>query len=81
MPFNFCPKRDASFWENGSELKRFVLELQTGGFADYTSKRERNRYFFIYYSLTIWWICIDSFPIVVISKEEKSSNMVLFNLM
>lgn len=35
MPFNFCPKRDASFWENGSELKRFVLELQTGGFADY----------------------------------------------
>lgn len=36
MPFNFCPKRDASFWENGSELKRFVLELQTGGFADYT---------------------------------------------
>lgn len=37
MPFNFCPKRDASFWKNGSELKRFVLELQTGGFADYTS--------------------------------------------
>lgn len=36
MPFNFCPKRDASFWKNGSELKRFVLELQTGGFADYT---------------------------------------------
>lgn len=35
MPFNFCPKRDASFWKNGSELKRFVLELQTGGFADY----------------------------------------------
>ena len=38
MPFNFCPKRDASFWENGSELKRFVLELQTGGFADYTTR-------------------------------------------
>lgn len=36
MPFNFCPKRDASFWKNGSELKRFVLELQTGGFADYS---------------------------------------------
>ena len=37
MLFNFCPKRDASFWENGSKLKRFVLELQTGGFADYKS--------------------------------------------
>lgn len=42
MPFNFCPKRDASFWENGSELKRFVLELQTGGFADYIRSRLFN---------------------------------------
>lgn len=43
MPFNFCPKRDASFWENGSELKRFVLELQTGGFADYTYFMKKKR--------------------------------------
>lgn len=42
MPFNFCPKRDASFWKNGSELKRFVLELQTGGFADYKQKYVLN---------------------------------------
>lgn len=51
MPFNFCPKRDASFWENGSELKRFVLELQTGGFADYINTlfiRQRNFHFLFY---------------------------------
>lgn len=44
MPFNFCPKRDASFWENGSELKRFVLELQTGGFADYTEANGKRKH-------------------------------------
>lgn len=48
MPFNFCPKRDASFWENGSELKRFVLELQTGGFADYTIERAKERDIFFH---------------------------------
>ena len=47
MLFNFCPKSDASFWENGSKLKRFVLELQTGGFADYKwSFKKRKGAFF-----------------------------------
>lgn len=67
MPFNFCPKRDASFWENGSELKRFVLELQTGGFADYTCLSENMLMFFLFLyknagSLYKCFLCVVQIP-------------------